>query len=481
MKVCPNKKCGATDIASDVRYCPHCGQRFPFAKDVKVIESNYWKTLKKKAQPSPGKTLVNKDEYNRVLNSYQNMINNGYTSPLSGNEVISDAELQQLRKNATELNRWKRECENRRKTPIYDYKDEYTNDFYWGNALLGTAALGVVIFWLFFAIPTIWGWIFGSDKVKTGVEIVLNEKTGKYGIMNHRLDSLVTPYSYDTIIYRNRNDYNYYQLVQKETGKLGIADSAGYRTICAELDSVKELGYNLSVIYKEGCQGIISHVGQHVFDARFYRVLWLKEPYSSSYTDMEIPGRYIGNIIPVQATQNSDWELYNRSGEKITYRQYQYVSQVCHPDVIKVATSYNKWGLIDSNGKTVLPCEYYYLYMFKEDKAWVRKSYSKSDKWICISPSGKNLGTLSNDYRPLGGFSSGLSPVSYYNKSERKSYIGYCNQKGEIVIPAKYDYYFSPSGRVVWPSPSFTGDSALVSSKGKNGILWKDGTFKEKE
>lgn len=479
MKVCQNKKCGATDIAPDARYCPRCGERFPYAKDVRVIDNDYWKALKKKAQPSPGKTLVNKDEYNRVLNSYQNMINNGYASPLCDKEVIQDADLRQMRKNSTELSRWKRECESRRNTPIYDYEDEYSHDFYWGNALLVLAIIIPFVFFLvifFVVIPN----RKEDNSKREAVEIVLDEKTGKYGIMNHRIDSLVTPCIYDTIIhYAYIDHWNYYKLEKK--GILNIANSSGVRTISEDLDSTRYVtGSDVVLLFKGERQGLMTQDGQPIFEPRYYRVLWIYEPYNVSFTNIESPGRFIGNILPVKASQNSDWELYNREGMKITNQQFRYVSQVRHPDLIKIANSYNKWGLINSKGKTILPCDYSYIYMFTEDMAWVSKGYSRSDTWSCISPEGEKLGVLSKGYKPISGFSSGLSPVSY-GKAPYGSHIGYSNSKGEIVIPAKYGYYHTSSGAILWPSPSFTGDSALVSYQGKNGVLRKDGTFKEKE
>lgn len=474
MKVCPNKNCGATNIAPNARYCPHCGKRFPHAKDVRVMEIDKWNSLKAKNQPSSSKKQIDRDEYNRIVESYNNMVRNGYAS--SDKELITDSELQQLRKNTTELDDWKRECK-RRNTPIYDYEDEYTHDFYWGNALLGIAILGAVIFWIFFAIPTIWGWIFGSDDqdAKTGVEIVLNEKTGKYGIMNHEMDSLVTPCIYDTIVFEN-NKYDlgriFYRL--ERNAKTDIADSTGLRTISNQLDSIENCGYQLYRTYKDGKQGLMSNKGRPILETNFYRVLWNYKP--RPWKDKESPGSFIGNIIPVMTSKDSGWTLFTRHGKKINYEEYKYVSQVGHADLIKVATSYYKWGLIDSNGKTILPCSYYYIYIFNENKAWIRKSYSKDDSWICISPKGEKLGTLSSSYYP-DIFSCGLSVVS-----DGKGHHGYCDSCGNIVIPLKYGYYeyYQESKRYV-RERTLQGDSAYVSLDGKNGILRKNGSFEPRE
>ena len=487
MKICPNKNCGATGLPSNARYCPKCGTLLSNAKDVRLLEHDYWVSLKTKSQPSDGKTLIERDEFNRIATSYNDMINNGYASPLGNNELISDEELQRLRKNSLELERWKQECKKKENSIVYDYEDKYTHDFYWGNALLGLAILIAVAFWLFIGIPTIWGWFFNPATSKSRIEIVQDEKTGKYGIMNHQLDSMVTACIYDSIIHRENSDlylgeWNFYQLAKD--GKFAFADSSGINAVTALYDSITHInGSDVFMLYKDDKQGLMSGVGRLILNAEFYRVLWNYhgEDHQYNYYSFYSPKRFVGNIIPAKTSKDDKWELYNREGKKITHEKFHYVEQVCHPDLIKVTNSkyLNIWRLINKEGTTILPESYMNISMFHEDVAWVKKSFKSetSDPWFCISPTGERLGTLPTNYEPIDGFNSGLSPVKN-RKASSGANIGYCNSKCQIVIPTKFGYSeIKENGTTYLQDLSFFGDSAHVSYQGKNGILRKDGTF----
>ena len=151
MRICPNKKCRAKGLAQNAHYCPQCGVQLPDTKAVRLVEYDQWVYLKKKAKAPNGKMLIEQNEYNRIVTSYNEMIKNGYVDPLSEKALISDDELQLLRIKSQELERWKQECK-KRNTIIYDYEDKYTGSFYFGNILLGIFVLGIVAFWLFLII-----------------------------------------------------------------------------------------------------------------------------------------------------------------------------------------------------------------------------------------------------------------------------------------------------------------------------------------
>lgn len=333
------------------------------------------------------------------------------------------------------------------------------------NAILWTIA---AIFALIFI-----GWMlikcdFSHEQVNV-IEIRKDDTTGKYGIYNNESKTLVLPHEYDSISHRKgtnyQGDWNFFFIYKN--GKFGVADSTGRITISCELDKARGFYNGIDILFKEDKQGLMNAYGQQIIPCEYQYVLWENEP---KYSSLEHPGTYVGNILPVKADKNSGWELYNRSGRKIRGQHYKVAIQTGDPKLIKVRESRNDYkvlyGIVDENGQITIPCKYYSISVFGNDRAWVKQNYS--DSWTLITSKGERLMTLSKGVTP-SAFHDGMAAVS------EKGKIGYCDTSGKFVIPMQYEQIRNSDGS--YTSKDFYYGKAKVSYNGKPGSIDKTGKF----
>ncbi len=332
------------------------------------------------------------------------------------------------------------------------------------------------IFWtsITFIAIVIGGWLFTKCDFthnKQVIEIKKNDVTGKYGIFDNKTETLVTPFEYDSISHRksidkNQNVYrNYFYLFKN--GKIGVADGTGKTTINCSIDAT-DGAYNGIVILQKGeKKGIMDLFGHRIIPCEYQYVLWKDKP---KYNSFETPGSYVGNIIPVAVNKNSYWELYNRNGVKISNQRYKEAIQTGNPKLIKVREVRNDYrvlyGIVDENGQVIVPCKYYSISVFEEDRAWVKEKYS--DPWSLITSNGERLMTLPFKYTP-SAFHDGMAAIKNNGK------IGYCDINGKFVIPMNYEQINNNDGSYI--SFDFYYGKAKVLYKGKPGYLDKKGIF----
>lgn len=378
-------------------------------------------------------------------------------------DVIAETELISLR---NERNSFRNERDRLRKQINDSWGIKIEN---WiednKNAILWTI---VAIFAFVFV-----GWMliqcdFSHEQAKV-IEIRKDDTTGKYGIYNNENNTLVTPCEYDSISHRkgtnDQEDWNFFFIFKN--GKLGVADSTGRITISCELDKARGFYNGIDILFKEEKQGLMNAFGQQIIPCEYQYVLWENEPKNSS---LEHPGTYVGNILPVKADKNSGWELYNRSGRKIRGQHYKAAIQTGDPKLIKVRESRNDYrvlyGIVDENGQVTIPCNYYSISVFGNDRAWAKQNYS--DSWALITSKGERLMTLSKGVTP-SAFHDGMAAVS------EKGKIGYCDTSGKFVIPMKYEQIRNSDGS--YTSKDFYYGKARVSYNGKSGYIDKTGKF----
>ena len=95
-----------------------------------------------------------------------------------------------------------------------------------------------------------------------------------------------------------------------------------------------------------------------------------------------------------------------------------------------IAVSTNKkWGFMDISGKIAAEIKYDKVNSFKEGFATVMYK----GKWIIIDKNGNETNPEINNIRELRSFSDGLAPFLTIEKK-----MGYINNKGEVVINAKF-------------------------------------------
>ena len=113
-----------------------------------------------------------------------------------------------------------------------------------------------------------------------------------------------------------------------------------------------------------------------------------------------------------------------------------------------------KWGFIDKQGYTVIPCKYDNAGSFSEGLAWVKLN----DKYGLINKQGNTV--IPCKYDDAWSFSEGLAAVKLNGK------WGFIDKQGNTVIPCKYD-----------GAESFSEGLAAVKLNGKWGFIDKQGNM----
>lgn len=167
--------------------------------------------------------------------------------------------------------------------------------------------------------------------------------------------------------------------------------------------------------------GYIDHSGKFVIKPKFRRVKSFHEGLAA-------------------ADLHARWGFIDKEGNFKIPRQYE--------DVKDFAGGYagvqigGKWGVVDKNGELVVPCEHIDVgvahevnpdaedhavllpYMSKEDNLWGFKDFG---------PHGQ--GDIYPQWAQVKNFNDGLCPV----QDPKSGKWGYINNKGEVVIPYKFD------------------------------------------
>ncbi len=370
-------------------------------------------------------------------------------------EVIAKTELEALR---NERNRLRKQINDSWGIKVENWIKDNKNTIGWTIAsIFAIIFVGMVIKKCDF-----------STKASEVIEIRKDEVSGKYGIYNNESKTLVTPYEYDSISHRKgtnyQGDWNFFFI--HKNGKFGVADSTGRITISCELDKACGFYNGIDILFKEEKQGLMNAYGQQILPCEYQYVLWENEP---KYSSLEHPGKYVGNILPVKVDKNSGWELYNRSGRKIRGQHYKVAIQTGDPKLIKVRETRNDfvlYGIVDENGQVTIPCKYYSISVFGNDRAWAKQNYT--DSWALITSKGERLMTLSKRFTP-SAFHDGMAAVT------EKGKIGYCDTSGKFIIPMQYEQIRNSDGSYV--NYDFYNGKARVLYNGRNGYVDKNGTF----
>lgn len=448
-------------------YCPHCGELLSGKNDLEAVEVEELNELKKGGPKAPaGKIYIKREEANRNINAYNEMINSGYAP--SGKRIITQEEHKKLKNTSQLHDNWNKERNRLKNSTIYHNVEHYTWGFYLGTTLAGIFMITGCIYLFGWIVPFLWDKM-GNKNNNTieAIQVVKDNTTGKFGIYDNKAEVLITPHEYDSISHRKGNDYqgvyrNFFYVYKN--GKIGVADSTGKISINCELDAT-EGAYNGVIILQKGDKkGLMDCYGHQIIPCEYQYVLWQERPNLT----FECPGTYVGNIIPVKIDNNTGWELYNRSGRKIRGQHYEIVMQTGDPHTIKVRdkikatnASYYRhlYGSVDESGQELIPCKYYSMSRFSNERAWVLES----DSWKLITPKGDKVISLPRSYVP-SIFSEGLAYIT------EKTKIGFCDTNGKFVIPIIYE-------KTSDSSPSFYGGKAKVMYDGKPGYIDKTGKF----
>ena len=148
-----------------------------------------------------------------------------------------------------------------------------------------------------------------------------------------------------------------------------------------------------------------------------------------------------------------DRVLYQDSGRK-------------YVDLIKVYDG-SGYGLVDSDGKQVLPCGYSSISRFSAERAWC---ISGGDTALCVNSRGEKVFELdSKNIDRFWTFSEEGTIVG------RSGLLTYYDRDGNIMIPPKYRYVRNAEGG--YYDPSFKNGRAIVHNGSGFGYVDTKGNF----
>lgn len=158
-----------------------------------------------------------------------------------------------------------------------------------------------------------------------------------------------------------------------------------------------------------------------------------------------------GDILIVK--HNGKYGAINRRGEMILDATYDKIEYLNNPNYVRV-TNRNKKGVVDSEGRIILPIEYDHIGEMQEDIIVAGKDWY----YGCFDKQGNVIVPLI--YATIGEFSEGIASFSELIK------YGYLNCKGEVVIPPFADSAYA-----------FSDGCARVIVDGLTGYINADGTW----
>lgn len=210
-----------------------------------------------------------------------------------------------------------------------------------------------------------------------------------------------------------------------DAGKLGFINKKGQVIIPfsykADYDNKPLFNFNdgLAWVPKGAKYGAINTSGKTVI------------PFD--YDGVESLNERLYHVWVTKKDGTSSKKVINSSGKVVFNNTYDIIHRFEEEGYAQVSKN-NKWGLINTAGKVVIPLIYDQVSWFSEGLVLVKKD----GKFGYLNKSGQEVIPLSNKYQDPGSFWGGIAPV----KNDSGD-IGFINMQGELVVP--YEQYRDPS------------------------------------
>ncbi|MCP1996475.1 WG repeat-containing protein [Flavobacterium sp. HSC-61S13] len=246
--------------------------------------------------------------------------------------------------------------------------------------------------------------------IKDGYYGIINTEGRLFGAIDYDDVKLTTDYKGQW--YRGI-PYDYKFAITKRQGKYGIVNGDGGLISIPQYDAVKVINKNIIGIEKNGKWGWISAADGSV----------LQNPI---YDDV---GKNYGDENAVAIYRNGKAGLALMNGAILIEPQYRFIGYITIKSTIyhKVQQE-QKFSLIDTSGRPVLAVEYEALNAIGDAEL---VSFKKGNLWGLIDLNGKEI--LPPVYTKISDFTKGLSIVEIADKK------GVINAEGKFIVPLVYD------------------------------------------
>ncbi|MBI3501300.1 MAG: WG repeat-containing protein [Bacteroidetes bacterium] len=343
-----------------------------------------------------------------------------------------------------------------------------------------------------------------ADLLRAKMNLLPVVQDGKWGFIDS-LGNMQIPPTYDWA-----DEFSEGAAAVTRNEKSGYINKAGNIFIPLSYDETNSFHNGMAVVKKENKSGLISKTGKQILPLEFEDIsgnegeekilLALKEGvynYFDSKGKLLTGGKFekAGDFSSGRAyiVQNGQYGFINRKGEIIIPAVYNWAESFKPNGTARVKLA-DKFGMIDTSGKSILQCEYDRIDDFSEGLVLV----VKNKKFGFADEKGNSVIPIKFDYSPeiseVKGFQNGLAKVEQNKKR------GLINKSGNSYLPLEYDDIRNFSEELCavkragkWSYISrdkkqkinfqfdyawdFSGDLARVEQKKKKGFINQKGEF----
>jgi len=244
-----------------------------------------------------------------------------------------------------------------------------------------------------------------KDICSQNEDLIWVQVGDKYGFYNNSCKKVVD-FKYDEV---GSFSEGFIRVIRND--KVGFVSRFGTELISCQYEDAADFTEGYACVRKNGFWGFVDNTGKLAIPVVYEEV-----------------GSFSAGLAPFLKANR--WGFMNQKGDVVIQAQYTDVG----PFYANIAPARkNLWGLINKNGIFVLPPQYDFISNFYEGYAYVRKD----NKFGYIDSTGKSITSIV--YYNTGVFSNGLAAVAIKDTGGNEKW-GYIDQKGKVVIPIQYDY-----------------------------------------
>lgn len=291
--------------------------------------------------------------------------------------------------------------------------------------------------------------------------IIIVNKQGKYGLMNH-VGEMVIPFEYDEIVKDNTKRC----FVVTQNKKNGLVSFEGMLLIPLEYDGIGDGSRSTFAAKLDGYWGVISEDNHVVLPFEYDEIKFLagkgflcikQHPYKEMLLEL-------GNSQKKEIKGIKAPNIFYDSNFKILK---------CSKSFYIIQKKEGLCGLMDKQQNMISACEYNNLYILSSKKEIL--AAQKREKWGIIDNKGKIIAPFV--YDKIGQYYSDLHIIEVY----QNKLLGLIRDNGTTIQPCSYDIIID----IVGERASFIllyikdySDWIILKKKGYYGILKSD-TFEE--
>lgn len=185
-----------------------------------------------------------------------------------------------------------------------------------------------------------------------------------YGIINEQGEVVVQPI-YNKIVQSPNHIFS-----AKKDEKWGFIDSSGNTILPFIYDSATVFSFGVSYVRIGQKHGFINLQGEFVLELTDKQQVY-PQPYHTSF-ESAINFEFIA-VANIHGRRKYDWLIYSSKEEFIAESlEYTWIN-IFHNNMAAACNDKQKWGIINSRGELIIPCEYDNISSFKCSLAFVSK------------------------------------------------------------------------------------------------------------